>query len=279
AMGVLAIAEAHMVNAIKLISVDRGLDPRDFTLVGFGGAGPLHVMRLAEELAIGRVLVPPAPGNVSASGLLAADVRHDLVRTRVTPVVELDPATVAAELAEMAADAALLLDREDVAPSRRLSTASVDLRYQGQNYELTLPLPAGDLDGETLAALVPRFHAEHRRTYGYDLPGRTVQLVNLRLVAIGRVASARWPEHPAAREPARPAGRRRVALATGVGAELPVYRATDLQPDHAFEGPAIVEYPGSTLFVPPAWTVRYDAMRNAHVERVAPVPARKETRR
>jgi N-methylhydantoinase A len=222
---------------------------------------------LAEELAIDKVLIPPAPGNVSAMGLLAADVRHDFVRTRVKPLQELSPDTLAADFAEMSQQAVETLEREGVAPDKRLSTASVDLRYQGQNYELNLPFAVEDISEAAFAALAERFHTEHDRVYGYRLPSRPVQLVNLRLTAIGRVAHISWPEVPTASGPAVPFSKRMVMLSFGTSAEAPVYRVTELFAGHRFAGPAIVEYPGSTLFVPPGWTATYDSMRNAHLKR------------
>ncbi|HVL73126.1 MAG TPA: hydantoinase/oxoprolinase family protein, partial [Beijerinckiaceae bacterium] len=152
AIGILSIAESHMVNAIKLISVDRGVDPRDFTLVGFGGAGPLHSLRLAEQLGITRVLIPPAPGNLSSMGLLTADVRHDFVLTRVARLSDLRPEALADDLAAMISEAEDAMAREGVPDERRSLMGSADLRYQGQNYELNLPLSAA-IDEALLAGL------------------------------------------------------------------------------------------------------------------------------
>lgn len=277
AMGILSIAESHMVNAIKLISIDRGLDPRDFTLVGFGGAGPLHSLRLAEELGIDRVLIPAAPGNVSAMGLLAADMRHDFVRTRVMLLRDLVPADLAADLVEMNAAADAALERDGSAPERRLTAASLDLRYQGQNYELNLACGSAVTE-EALAALAARFHAEHERVYGYRLPDRPIQLVNLRLIAIGQIGKVAWPEVAAASGPAIPFARRRVMLSAGDEREVPLYRATELMADHHVAGPAVVEYPGSTLFIPADWSARCDRMRNAHLTRAGAPAVRKEER-
>ena len=262
AMGIIAIAESHMVNAIKLISVERGLDPRDFTLVAFGGCGPLHAARLAEELAITKVLIPAAPGNVSAMGMLAADIRHDLVRTHVRELQAVDPMALAAEFEELLAEGASVLDAESVEGSRRRMMPAVDLRYRGQNYELTLALPG--LQGEPLALadLPERFHAEHRRVYGYDLPGRSIQLVNLRLTAFGAMVAMGWPRY-ATDQPGRPVLRRSVLIAGAAAADVPVYRIDDMCPEQEIAGPAIIEYAGSTLFVPNAWTATIDGMRNA----------------
>jgi N-methylhydantoinase A len=270
AIGILSIAESHMVNAIKLISVDRGLDPRDFTLVGFGGAGPLHTLRLAEELGISRVLIPPAPGNLSSMGLLAADVRHDFALTRVTALDAVRLDTLAAGFQSLIEEAGIALDLEDVPKDRRLIVASVDLRYQGQNYELNLPIGAGALDEAGFAALGPRFHDEHDRAYGYRLADRGIQLVNLRVSAIGHVPNAGWPDIGTSDAMLKPIAERPVLLSWGVTANVPVYRVTDIHTDDAITGPAIVEYPGSTLFVPPGWEATCDRMRNLHLINAAP---------
>ena len=266
AMGILAIAESHMVNAIKLISVERGLDPRDFTLVAFGGCGPLHAARLAEELSVARVLVPAAPGNVSAMGMLAADIRHDLVRTHVRELQAVDAVALAAEFDELLAEGVSVLDDEGVDGAQRRLVPAADLRYRGQNYELTLALP-GHLE-EPLAELAKRFHAEHRRVYGYDLPRRAIQLVNLRLTAFGAMPAMRWPRTTAG-QPSRPFARRQVLIADGSTADVAVYRVDDVCPEQEIAGPAVVEYAGSTLFVPDTWTATIDDMHNAQLERSA----------
>jgi len=264
ALGIMAIAESHMVNAIKLISVERGLDPRDFTLVAFGGCGPLHAARLAQELAITRVLIPAAPGNVSAMGMSAADIRHDLVRTHVRELQAVDPVALAAEFEELLAEGASVLDHEGMEGSLRRMVPAADLRYRGQNYELTLALPG--LQGESLALadLAERFHAEHRRVYGYDLPGRAIQLVNLRLTAFGSMPAMRWPRYTTG-QPGRPVARRSVLIVGAAAADVPVYRIDDVCPDQEIAGPAVIEYAGSTLFVPDAWTATIDDMRNARL--------------
>ncbi|HYH40425.1 MAG TPA: hydantoinase/oxoprolinase family protein [Burkholderiales bacterium] len=267
ALGVLSIAEALMVNAIKLISVQRGVDPRDFTLLPFGGAGPLHGLRLAEELGMRSVLVPPAPGNVSAMGMLAADIRHDLVRTRVAALEGVDPDRLARELAEMLEDGKSLLASEGAGVQSLRFLAGADLRYQGQNYELYLPLPQAAIDGAEVERLAQRFHAEHKRVYGYNLPQRTVQLVSLRLKAVGIMPTIGWPTYPASSGGPKPAGRRKIMITPETSANAPVYRHVDLAPGHRFEGPAIVEYAGSTLFVPPGWNAEFDTFRNARITR------------
>ncbi len=266
ALGVLAVAEAHMMNAIRLVSVERGLDPREFTLVAFGGAGPLHAVRLAEALSIDRVLIPPAPGNLSAMGLLAADVRHDFVRTLVADAAITPPDQLRMGFDELVAEARAALDHEGIPQSRQRCLLSVDLRYQGQNYELALAVPNDLLAGDSLTPIVQRFHRQHEQVYGYQLPDRAVQIVNLRVTALGITAKISWPADRRTGATAS-ADRRRVVVAPGDARDLPVYRHADARPGREIEGPAIVEYAGSTLFLCPGWRARFDDVLNAHLSR------------
>ncbi len=249
AMGVLAIAEAHMVNAIKLISVQRGLDPREFTLVGFGGAGPLHTLRLAEELGMSKALIPPAPGNLSALGMLAAEVRHDLVRTRLSLLDAIDPSVLASDFDEMLAVGAQALAMEEISEGATRFVMTVDLRYRGQNYDLNLPLPAGDM-ATSLRTLPTRFHERHRAIFGYDNPEKPIQLVNLRLAATGPSPKLPWPTVLRIKGPPKVVERRRVQVDAATNSELPVYRLTDLGADQVIDEPAIVRIPRLDLVHP-----------------------------
>ncbi|MEO7938768.1 MAG: hydantoinase/oxoprolinase family protein [Burkholderiaceae bacterium] len=266
ALGIIAIAEAHMANAVKLVSVERGLDPRDFTLVAFGGAGALHAVQLAEALAIERILIPPAPGNLSAMGLICADVRHDLTRTHVADLAALDVPKVQQLYQQLLADAARLLDEDGVSLAQRVFSLSADVRYQGQNYHLNLPVTELDLQ-QGLRALAVDFHVQHQRVYGYRLVDRSLQLVNTRVTAIGREPPADWPHIRNAAASSEPVASRQVLLASGERVSAPVHRALALPPDFTLSGPAIVEYPGATLYLAPAWSCRFDAMQNAHLQR------------
>lgn len=270
ALGILAIAEAHMVNAIKLVSVQRGIDPRTFTLIGFGGAGPLHAVSLADAIGMRQVLIPAAPGNVSASGLLAAEVRHDLVRTRVTPLAAVDAASVAADYEALVTEAAEALAAQGVPAGQAQVLRGIDLRYRGQAYELTLPLSAGGLDEAALAGLADRFHAEHERVYGYRLDHHGVEVVNLRATGASLAPPLPWPARSAEEGRPEPVGTRRVAWRTPADADdWPVYRFTAIGTGQSVAGPAIVEYPGSTCVIPPGWTATWDAWRHAHVVKTA----------
>ena len=266
ALGIIAIAEAHMADAIRLVSVERGLDPRDFTLVAFGGAGALHATSLADALSIRDVLIPPAPGNLSAMGLLCADVRHDHARTVIGRLGPEMADEVGATFDELLAESDAALAADGVAPGARRCTLSADLRYQGQNYELTLPVTRQELE-KGFGTLVERFNAHHRKIYGYHLAGREVQVVNLRVTAFGATAHASWPESAETAAPLVPVGHRSVLVASGVRANVAVFRFDDLRGGEALAGPAIVEYSGSTIFLPPGWNATFDSMLNAHLVR------------
>lgn len=266
ALGMLAIAEAHMVNAIKLVSVQRGIDPRGYTLIGFGGAGPLHAVSLADAIGMNRVLIPAAPGNVSASGLLAAEVRHDMVRTRVQPIDGVDIPEMAEEFGDLVIDAAKALRDQGVGSDDIEVLRAVDLRYRGQAYELTLPIPAGDLTVEVLSAMTVRFHDEHERVYGYRLDRHPIEIVNLRVTGTSRPPALPWPSFPLSENAPAPVGMRRVLHeSAATAADWPVYRFTEIPAGAGIEGPAIVEYPGSTCVILPGWTATWDAWRHAHI--------------
>ncbi len=276
ALGIIAIAEAHMVNAIRLVSVERGLDPRDFTLVAFGGAGALHAARLAEALSIRDILVPPAPGNLSAMGLLCADTRHDHARTLFARLGPELAATLGRTVEELLDDAARSLEADGIEPAARRYTLSVDLRYEGQNYELSLPIDETEIAAAAeggFGPLVRRFDEAHIRVYGYRLEGRALQLVNVRVTAVGAASHADWPRLqpvPAGRsDRAVAAMQRRVLIEAGRVVPVDVFRHEDLLAGQSFDAPGIVEYAGGTLFVPPGWRGRVDQFANIHLSRVA----------
>jgi len=188
ATGVLEISAWNQANALRQVTVKRGLDVRDFTLTTFGGSGSLLLCRLMDVLGIPRVLVPPDPGNVSAFGLLTVDVKNDYVRTHVT--LDPQPAGVQAVLDALTADAHEALAKEGFPEEQRQFARTADLRYFGQAFEVRVPVPEGDVDAGTLATVAELFHAEHRALYGYDFSGdptQQVEWVNLRVSGIGPI--------------------------------------------------------------------------------------------
>jgi N-methylhydantoinase A len=260
--GIVRIAIARMTSSIREITIARGHDPRDFTLVAFGGAGPMHAALIAEELAIPRVLVPRHPGNFSALGLLVSDVKHDDVRTRIGLLSEQRAAIVSA-LTEMQTAGVERLTVEGFGPPDQSLEAALDLRYLGQAFELGVPLRAGALD---LDAIAREFHERHRATYGYANPDGTVELVNVRLTARGVV-----DKPPPRRTP--PAGPRPGAPGTravwfgGQEVRVDVHERDGLAPGTVIAGPAIVEELGSTTVVPPGWALMLDGLGGLVLER------------
>src|SRR5437879_5107574 len=184
AQGILDIVNNNMVGALRLVSVERGYDPRDFVLVPFGGAGPLHGADLAALLAMRTVVVPRHPGVLSTLGLLGTEVRNDYARTHLEKPPDYDLGAIAAVYAELEGQAQAWLAAEGVAPAGQRLTRLADLRYRHQGFELTVPWPERDL---AVDALLARFHARHRRLYTYALADAPVEIVTLRVAATGRV--------------------------------------------------------------------------------------------
>jgi len=167
--------------------VQRGHDPRDYTLMAFGGAGPLHAARLAKELDIGRVMVPANPGILCAMGLLLTDLRADFSLTRLLPAIEASTSDLASGFAALGERARRWFDQEGIAPAERRIARTADMRYHGQNYELSVSLPEGPVSADTMRGLAAGFAEAHRQRYGFVAEGDPVQIVTLRLEAIGFV--------------------------------------------------------------------------------------------
>jgi N-methylhydantoinase A len=268
AEGIVRIAVARMTSAIREISIQRGHDPRDFTLIAFGGAGPMHALALADEIGIPRVLVPRHPGNFSALGLLASDIKHDEVRTRVGLLRKRWP-LVPELLAEMASGVRRQLELEGFeAPQQRLHR-TLDLRYRSQAFELNLPLGDETEPGErALAALETAFHREHLAMYGHADETAAIELVNVRLSAYGVVAKP-TPARPADGAGALDAAliERRPVRFDGATHDCPVWERERLPAGAELSGPAIVEEFGATTVVPPGWRGALDVHGNLRLER------------
>ena len=260
AHGIREIANASMARAIRSVTIERGRDPRDFTLVAFGGSGPVHAVDVARALDIRRVLVPVSPGVFTAVGMLASDVEHHFVRAAGGLLAGRPLGPVNARLDEMVADALATLAREGYSREQVRLQAQADLRYAGQSSELVLPLAAPRLAPEDLPALTEAFAREYARTYGFAT-GEALELVNVRLVATGvrphrldfrslRVATGAAPGSTA---PRKIAFDRR-----GPAVETPVL-AREALPAAGMAGPLIVEGYDSTVVVPPGARIRRDA--------------------
>jgi N-methylhydantoinase A len=270
AEGVVEIANAGMIGAMRLISVQRGYDPRDFVLVAFGGAGPLHANALAAELEIRTILVPPSPGVASAIGLLMTDIRHEFVATRRALLAESAPAEMSATFAgfEEAAQRSLSGEREQWQSVSLVRTC--DLRYKGQSHELQVVIPPGPLRIAELERTRALFEEAHMRAYGYVAADDPIELVNLRLTAVGKLPPL--PRKTVERGSGDPAGalkgRRPLWLReAGETREAPVYDRYTLRAGDVLAGPAIVEEMDSSTVVLPGYTARTDEHGNLVITR------------
>jgi N-methylhydantoinase A len=257
AEGMLAIINAKMADAMRTITVKQGIDPREYSLVAFGGAGPMHAVWLAEELEIGEVIVPWSPGTFSAWGMLQTDMRHDVVRAFYRPIAELEAGDVAAVYAQLEEEGAALLEHEGVAAADRYSARSADMRYVGQEYTVNVTIGAEI----SLDTIDHDFHETHRIRYGHSTPGAPVEFVNLRLAAMGRVGAGRAP-FQAAEDGQDPLLGRRQVVFSGTEHETEVLLRDHLWPGARLEGPVVIEEESSTTVVPPCYAVDVDDLGN-----------------
>ncbi len=269
ALGILEIADAHMERAVRVITVERGHDPREYTLLAFGGAGPLHAASLAERLGVRRALIPAAAGVLSALGALAAYLRHDHVQTILRPLREVEPRDIIEVFERLRCEAEGELHSAFIEQTEHRPW--VELRYRGQAYELLLEVGESiwteGLSRGGLLELETRFHAEHRRLYGYALEEHPVEIVSLRLESLGRTpnpALQLW--EPEAQRPPQPRTRRKVHFAE-IGVLLcPVFARESLPSGAALAGPAVIEGRESTALLPPGWQAKVDGAGNLILE-------------
>lgn len=260
ARGILEVANATMIRAIRLVSVERGYDPHDFALIAFGGAGPLHATWLAKELEIPVVIIPRYPGNTSALGLVLADVRHDYVATRIRSLDAVSPQEVEATFEELEAEAQLQLTEEEIPRERWQLTRSCDLRYFGQAYELNIPVEGGFQTPEDVKRIGGAFHDSHRRTYGHAMEGDPIDVVNYRVTAIGFNPEFDWGWKTQAGQDAYK-GRRDVYFDIGY-CESSIYERCRLNPGQQIDGPAVIEQADSTTILSPGDRARVDPCGN-----------------
>ncbi len=257
ALGVVRVANATMERAVRTMSVERGHDPRQFTLVAFGGAGPLHACDLAAALDMRRVLIPRHPGILCALGLLAADLSHDLSQSLLAPLAAVSVDALARRFAPLIDAGQAALRRQGAPLSRMTLDLSLDMRYVGQSFEITTPLvrthPATrqrlthDLAAIDIAA---RFHRLHRRRYGHASPAEPVEIVNLRLRAVARTDK---PTFIAEAEGDADAGEQQ---------STPIYARDHLHAGNCIAGPAVVVQMDATTLIAPEWTARVDGYGN-----------------
>ncbi|MGI9522803.1 MAG: hydantoinase/oxoprolinase family protein [Hyphomicrobiaceae bacterium] len=253
AEGITRIAVVNMTAAIKEISIMQGLDPRDFALMAYGGAGPLHATAIADELGMGRVLVPPMPANFSAFGLLVADLRRDFVRTHVTATADTSHVSVNEILNELLSDGRGELEAAGVPPDRQRFESRLDMRYIGQAFELSVPIP---LDFTSMDEIDVAFRKVYAGRYG-DAPDGGSEIVNYRVTAWGVTNKPALPTLSSAdraREDAHTGVR--LVVFDGESISTNIYRRNAMPLDETIDGPALIQEASSVTVVPPAWSAR-----------------------
>jgi N-methylhydantoinase A len=253
AAAIIRIATANMIEMVRLISVRRGYDPRDFCLVAYGGAGPLYAGLIARELNIPLIIIPPLAGLFSALGVLVAGIRHDLAITHPYLTDEMPPMAGISIFQDLETRMVDLLDKEDPASAEATMHRSVDVRYLGQVFELNVPLEGNLNGGDALRDLEGQFERKYRETYHYVLPGSRIEIVNFRLsatiegTALDKVAFAQEPTQTA--EAAQPALRKIYDDQRGRILEVPVFRDASMRSRQEIEGPAMIEKEDTTILI------------------------------
>ena len=271
AAGIRRIVDERMADEVRVFAAKRGLEPRAFTLLPFGGAGAVHAAAVAAELGIARILVPPRPGAFSALGLLCSDVVHDFIRSELKPISALDPAHGEELFKELEARAREVLASEGLTEADARMDRELDMRYAGQGYELRVALDGiGRLDDAALIQARERFDTRHAQIHGHAAREKEVEVVSYRLRATVSVPKFEPRPGPAPDAPA-PAegalkGKRMVWFDGLKGAEVPVYERDQLAIGAAFAGPAIVEQMDATTVIPVGWAAAVDALGNLILE-------------
>ncbi len=264
AKAVLRVANANMADAVRLVSILRGYDPRDFALVAFGGAGALHGAALARELAIPTVIVPPNPGVTSALGCLLVDIQHDLALTFLADAASVDPARIEAAFQTLEQEARERLETEGVASAQMLLQRSIDMRYLGQWRSIAVPVAT---PFSATADAVRAFEEAHRREYHYIRENAAVEIFRLNLTAIGVTPKAELARHPkTSTTDFAPRSRRPVVFDEAEAPlDTPIYWRDDLPAGAGFQGPAVIDQFDSTTLVPPGARCEVDEWKNLRI--------------
>lgn len=262
AYAVYMTVNANMAAAMRVVSVDRGYDPRDFYLAAFGGAGPLHAVALAEALDMKGVVVPLYPGIHSATGLLSADIQHDFRRSYLAPTGTADLAMVEEIYTQLEAEGRAQLEREGLALSDQHLQRLAEIRYIGQAHEVSVEMPSGSITTEVVAALKARFHQLHREMFAHASEGAPTMFVTLAVRAVGRTTKPEFtPIDEGGAEPPAPASCRQAYFATqGRMESTPVWKRSQLKAGNQIVGPAIIEQMDTTTVVPPGYRVQVDRL-------------------
>lgn len=257
ALGIIKIADTKMSLTVREVSVQKGHDPRNFVMIATGGGGPLHGVSIARELSLPTVIIPELPGTFSALGMLMSNVRHDFVRTMILRLAEAPADLVTDVFEEMGREASQRLKADGVLPGNAVLTRNLDLRYQGQEYTLTVPVPAGKIDAAALKAARDKFDELHRAQYSHSAPNEAVEIVNLRLAAIGTMGAEldvfSAPMNNEHKRSGKPKGKRTVWFESGAF-DCDLYERDELIPGVEIKGPVVIEERVSTTIVHPGST-------------------------
>jgi N-methylhydantoinase A len=263
AEGILAIVNENMAGALRVVSVQRGHDPRDFALVAYGGAGPMHANAVAEIMGSFPVIVPPAPGLLCALGDIVADFRDEFARTYIRVLDEADPADVSAILDELGGRAQQWLEDEGIDRSARSVTYTADMRYHGQGYEIPVSLTPEEVRNEGLGQLEERFNALHEQLYGFRMHATRSEIANLRAVGFGAAPKPELPQGELGGDGADGAvADTHEIVFRGDRVPTQIYDRSKLQPGARFNGPAIVTEFDSTTVVLPGYEATVDRWFN-----------------
>ncbi len=262
AEGIIAVVNANMIRGIRRVSVERGYDPREFTLVPFGGAGPLHGVELAQALNMHEIVVPAYPGIASAFGMLSADVRHDYVQTQISISEAVDVGDLLSLFRGMEERGVKQLGREGFSGRSVVLIRSADMRYIRQAYELSVPVKGGALERQDISSIVESFHDLHERAYGYARRKEAVEFVNLRVVALGKLPQFHIKDRrPPVKETLKPIDHREVCF-EGATVKTPIYHRDHLPLGWEISGPAIIEQMDSTIVIFPQYRAVSDRYGN-----------------
>ncbi len=270
AEGALTVLNSNMANAIRSRTVQKGIDPREFTLCGFGGAGPLHAAEVAGMLDVRHVLIPPHPGITSAVGLLTADLEYHALRTAFVVKGALDPARLQTLFSEMEQELAAIFSKDRVPDAKVSMLRQGDLRYVGQGYELKIDFPAGDITIASLEEVWQAFHKRHRDEYGHAFEASPIEIVTVKVRGIGEVEKLGSPSAYAGATAAKNVGSGKCVFRVNdvLGSyDTPYFDRTTLPVDQVFVGPAILLQTDSTTVVPPGWTFHADRFGNVRMTR------------
>lgn len=253
ALGIVKVVNSNMARAIRVITVEKGHNPSDFTLVAYGGAGPLHAVHLAQEMGIRTVLIPPAPGALCALGLLTADIKKSYVRTAIASYDEMTPEQINAVMSSLRDEGSAWLDSEKVPSERRKFHGIAEMRYVGQNYELQVEIPTENITASDIEKMKQDFFVAHEKNYGYYNPNAPVQFVNFRCEATGIVKKPNLAELETTLDDPSKAeiGRRVVHFEESGAVDCPVYDRAKFGRAERVNGPCIIEQMDSTTVVPP----------------------------